>query len=60
MEELIPAKRQEVADFRKEHGNTKIGEVTVGMVNMIDSPGVVNCKNKKHCNEILDRSVFRH
>lgn len=31
MEELIPIKRQEVAEFRKEHGNTKIGEVTVNM-----------------------------
>lgn len=31
LEELIPDKRKEVADFRKEHGNTKIGEVTVSM-----------------------------
>jgi len=31
LEELIPIKRQEVAEFRKEHGNTKIGEVTVNM-----------------------------
>ena len=31
LEELIPVKRQEVAEFRKEHGNTKIGEVTVNM-----------------------------
>jgi len=31
MEEIVPGKRQEVAEFRKEHGNTKIGEVTVGM-----------------------------
>merc|ERR1711962_595203 len=31
MSELIPIKRQEVAEFRKEHGNTKIGEVTVNM-----------------------------
>ena len=32
MEEIVPEKRKEVAEFRKEHGNTKIGEVTVGMV----------------------------
>jgi len=31
LEELIPIKRQEVAEFRKEHGNAKIGEVTVNM-----------------------------
>merc|ERR1712224_906600 len=31
MEELVPVKRKEVAEFRKEHGNTKIGDVTVGM-----------------------------
>lgn len=31
LEELIPIKREEVAEFRKEHGNTKIGEVTVNM-----------------------------
>jgi len=31
LEQLIPDKRQEVAEFRKEHGNTKIGDVTVGM-----------------------------
>jgi citrate synthase len=31
LEEIIPDKRKEVAEFRKEHGNTKIGEVTVGM-----------------------------
>lgn len=31
LEEIIPEKRKEVAEFRKEHGNTKIGEVTVGM-----------------------------
>lgn len=31
LEEIIPGKRQEVAEFRKEHANTKIGEVTVGM-----------------------------
>lgn len=31
LEQIIPDKRKEVAEFRKEHGNTKIGEVTVGM-----------------------------
>lgn len=31
LEQLVPVKRQEVAEFRKEHANTKIGEVTVGM-----------------------------
>jgi citrate synthase len=31
LQELVPIKRQEVAEFRKEHGNTKIGEVTVNM-----------------------------
>jgi len=31
LEEIIPQKREEVAEFRKEHGNTKIGEVTVNM-----------------------------
>jgi len=31
MQEIVPEKRKEVAEFRKEHGNTKIGEVTVGM-----------------------------
>jgi len=31
LEEIIPDKRKEVAEFRKEHANTKIGEVTVGM-----------------------------
>lgn len=29
--ELVPEKRKEVAEFRKEHNNTKIGEVNVGM-----------------------------
>jgi citrate synthase len=31
LQEIIPAAQQEVAAFRKEHGNTKIGEVTVDM-----------------------------
>jgi len=31
LEELVPIKRQEVAAFRKEHGDTKIGDVTVNM-----------------------------
>lgn len=31
LEQIIPEKRLEVAEFRKEHANTKIGEVTVGM-----------------------------
>lgn len=31
LEEIIPDKRKEVAEFRKEHGSTKIGDVTVGM-----------------------------
>lgn len=31
MEQLVPIKRQEVAEFRKAHNNTKIGEVNVGM-----------------------------
>merc|ERR1719494_1525630 len=31
LEQLVPEKRQEVAEFRKEHGNTKIGDVTVAM-----------------------------
>lgn len=31
LEQIIPDKRKEVAEFRKEHGNTKIGEVTVNM-----------------------------
>jgi len=29
--QLVPEKRAEVAEFRKEYGNAKIGEVTVGM-----------------------------
>ena len=29
---LVPERRQEVQEFRKQHGDTKIGEVTVGMV----------------------------
>lgn len=28
---LVPERRQEVQEFRKQHGDTKIGEVTVGM-----------------------------
>ncbi|XP_065665940.1 probable citrate synthase 2, mitochondrial [Hydra vulgaris] len=32
LQEIIPEKKKQVADFRKEHANTKIGEVTVGMV----------------------------
>merc|ERR1719516_421412 len=31
LEQLVPEKRAEVAEFRKEHGNTKIGDVTVAM-----------------------------
>jgi len=31
LEEIVPIKRKEVAEFRAEHGNTKIGDVTVGM-----------------------------
>lgn len=31
MEQLVQEKRQEVAEFRKEHNDTKIGDVTVGM-----------------------------
>lgn len=31
LEEIVPLKRAEVAEFRKEHGNSKIGEVTVNM-----------------------------
>ena len=31
LRQLIPQKRNEVAKFRKEHGSTKIGDVTVGM-----------------------------
>ena len=31
MEEIVPGKRKEVAEFRKEHGSTKIGDVTVNM-----------------------------
>lgn len=31
MEQLVPEKRKEVAEFRKAHNDTKIGEVTVGM-----------------------------
>ena len=37
MEEIVPVKRKEVAEFRAEHGNTKIGEVTVGMVCVFQS-----------------------
>ena len=37
LEEIIPDKRKEVAEFRKEYGNAKIGEVTVGMVNALVS-----------------------
>ena len=29
---LVPEKRSEVQEFRKQHGDTKIGDVTVGMV----------------------------
>lgn len=29
---IIPEKQQEVAEFRKKHGKTKVGEVTVDMV----------------------------
>ena len=32
----IPAKQEEVKSFRKEHGKTKVGEVTVDMVGFID------------------------
>jgi len=32
MEQLVPETRREVAEFRKAHNDTKIGEVTVGMV----------------------------
>jgi len=31
LEQLVPEKRKEVAEFRKAHNNTKIGEVNVGM-----------------------------
>ena len=30
---LVPEKRLEVQEFRKQHNDTKIGDVTVGMVN---------------------------
>ena len=32
MEQLVPETRREVAEFRKAHNDTKIGDVTVGMV----------------------------
>ena len=32
LEQLVPEKRREVAEFRKAHNDTKIGEVNVGMV----------------------------
>ena len=32
LQEIIPDKRKEVAEFRKEYANAKIGEVTVGMI----------------------------
>ena len=36
--ELIPAKQKEVKEFRQKHDNTKIGEVTVGMVSANTDP----------------------
>ena len=32
MAEKIPEKQEEVKAFRKQHGNTKVGEITVDMV----------------------------
>lgn len=34
LEQLVPEKRKEVAEFRKAHNDTKIGEVNVGMVSI--------------------------
>ena len=33
--EKIPEKQEEVKAFRKQHGNTKVGEITVDMVRNI-------------------------
>lgn len=32
LEDLIPEKQKQIKEFRKEHGNTKVGEVTVDMM----------------------------
>ena len=32
MEKIIPEKQKEVIEFRKKHGGSKVGEVTVDMV----------------------------
>jgi citrate synthase len=34
MNELVPKQQEEVKAFRKEHGGTKIGEITVDMVSL--------------------------
>ena len=38
LSEKIPAAQEEVKAFRKQHGNTKVGEITVDMVSKILNP----------------------
>ena len=38
LSEKIPAAQEEVKAFRKQHGNTKVGEITVDMVSRIFNP----------------------
>lgn len=34
LEKIIPEKQKEVAEFRKQYGSAKVGEVTVDMVSI--------------------------
>lgn len=34
MAQKIPIHQKEVAEFRKQHGETKVGEITVNMVSL--------------------------
>ena len=48
MANIIPAEQKRVAEFRKQHGSFKIGEVTVDMVNVLNTTSIVDVSPKVH------------
>lgn len=51
---IVPQKQEEVKEFRKQHGNAKLGEYTIDQVRMLQFMSRYTQQSRNHCDGLLN------